>query len=296
MFDTMKRVAWLTDIHLNFVSYVDIVTFADTLLKQKPDVVLIGGDIGEADSVVDYLLELEKLLEKEIYFVLGNHDFYKGSIADVQARVSEASRNSQLLSWLPDAGVIKITPTVGLIGHGSWTDGRFGDYSRSDLLLNDHFLIKDFNNRLLLTDWDSRQFFDPDAADASWFLSESAKKQRLRTMQSLADEAAGHFQRVLPVALKSFNHVLVLSHVPPFKEACWYGGKISDDNWLPHMSCKAVGDVLYMEMKNHPEQQLTVLCGHTHGRGEAQILENLKAFTGGATYGRPQLQRLFEFD
>ena len=292
----MKRVAWLTDIHLNFVSYIDIVTFADTILKHNPEVVLIGGDIGEADSVVDYLLELQKLLEKEICFVLGNHDFYKGSITEVRSRVSEVSRNSQLLSWLPEANVVELTPTVGLVGHGSWADGRFGDYGLSDLLLNDYFFIKDFNPGLLQADRDSRQFYNPDPADSVWLLSEDAKQQRLRTMQSLADEAARHFQKVLPMALKSFNHVLVLTHVPPFKEASWYGGKISDDNWLPHFSCKAVGDVLYREMKDRPEQQLTVLCGHTHGSGEAQILKNLKVFTGGATYGHPELQRLFEFD
>jgi len=292
----MKRVAWLTDVHLNFVSYIDIVTFADTILKQRPDVVLIGGDIGEADSVVDYLLELQKLLEKEICFVLGNHDFYKGSISVVRNRVSEVSRNSQLLTWLPEAGVVELTPTVGLVGHGSWPDGRLGDYARSDLLLNDHFFIKDFNPRLLQSDQNSREFFNPDPADSAWFLSKGAKQQRLRTMQSLADEAARHFQKVLPIALKSFSHVLVLTHVPPFKEASWYGGRISDDNWLPHFSCKAVGDVLYREMKDHPKQRLTVLCGHTHGSGEAQILENLKVFTGGTTYGRPELQRVFEFD
>lgn len=292
----MKRVAWLTDIHLNFVSYIDVVTFADTLLKHSPDVVLIGGDIGEADSVVGYLLELEKLLQRDIFFVLGNHDFYKSSTSDVRSKVSIASRNSQRLSWLPETGVIELTPTVGLVGHGSWADGRFGDYEHSDLLLNDHFFIRDFNPRLLQTDQDSRQFFNPEPADSLWFLSEGAKEQRLRTMQSLADEAARHFQKALPMALKSFNHVLVLTHVPPFREASWYGGKISDDNWLPHMSCKAVGDVLYRQMKDRPKQRLTVLCGHTHGSGEAQILENLKVFTGGATYGHPELQRLFEFD
>lgn len=292
----MKRVAWLTDVHLNFVSYIDIVTFADTILKHSPDVVLIGGDIGEADSVVGYLSELEKLLDRDIFFVLGNHDFYKGSISAVRNRVSEVTRNSQLLSWLPETGVVELTPNVGLVGHGSWPDGRFGDYDGSDLLLNDYFFIKDFNPGLMQTDQDSRQFYNPDPADSAWFLSEEAKEQRRRTMQSLADEAARHFQRVLPLALESFHHVLVLTHVPPFKEASWYAGKISNDDWLPHFSCKAVGDVLYREMKERPKQQLTVLCGHTHGGGEAQILENLKVFTGGATYGRPELQRLFEFE
>ena len=39
---------------------------------------------------------------------------------------------------------------------------------------------------------------------------------------------------------------------------------------------------------------MTVLCGHTHGRGEARILENLLVLTGGATYGKPEVQRILE--
>ena len=35
---------------------------------------------------------------------------------------------------------------------------------------------------------------------------------------------------------------------------------------------------------------MTVLCGHTHGKGEVQILPNLIVKTGGADYGKPELQ------
>ena len=45
-------------------------------------------------------------------------------------------------------------------------------------------------------------------------------------------------------------------------------------------------------MAAHPECEMTVLCGHTHSPGEAQILPNLRVLTGGAEYGRPALQRV----
>jgi hypothetical protein len=35
---------------------------------------------------------------------------------------------------------------------------------------------------------------------------------------------------------------------------------------------------------------MTVLCGHTHGAGRAQLLPNLEVKTGGADYGWPNLQ------
>jgi hypothetical protein len=37
---------------------------------------------------------------------------------------------------------------------------------------------------------------------------------------------------------------------------------------------------------------MSVLCGHTHGAGEARILPNLDVKTGGAEYGGPSLQEL----
>jgi hypothetical protein len=45
-------------------------------------------------------------------------------------------------------------------------------------------------------------------------------------------------------------------------------------------------------MQAHPGCQLTVLCGHTHGEGEATILPNLLVKTGGAEYGKPRLNEL----
>jgi predicted MPP superfamily phosphohydrolase len=37
-----------------------------------------------------------------------------------------------------------------------------------------------------------------------------------------------------------------------------------------------------------------MLCGHTHGGGEAEMLPNLRVLTGPATYGRPEVQRVVE--
>jgi 3',5'-cyclic-AMP phosphodiesterase len=88
----------------------------------------------------------------------------------------------------------------------------------------------------------------------------------------------------------------VATHVPPFREACWHEGKLSNADWLPHFSCKAVGEALRRAAKAHPDRKIRVLCGHTHGAGTAEILPNLKVFTGGAEYGEPAVQGVFELD
>jgi len=80
----MKRLAWLTDIHLEFAAAEDVGAFYNGLADAAPDAVLVGGDTGTASSVRRHLLSLEKRLRCPIYFVLGNHDFYGGSIEYVR--------------------------------------------------------------------------------------------------------------------------------------------------------------------------------------------------------------------
>jgi Icc-related predicted phosphoesterase len=99
---------------------------------------------------------------------------------------------------------------------------------------------------------------------------------------------------VLKPALEAFPRVILLTHVPPFRESCWHEGRISSDDFLPHFTCKAVGDVLLEIVESRRDRELTVLCGHTHGRGEVEILPNLRVVTGGAEYGKPELQRVIE--
>lgn len=75
------KLAWLTDIHLNFLP--DEEAFCASVAATDADAFVITGDIGEAPNVVMYLNQLDNYLERPIYFVLGNHDFYRGDFATV---------------------------------------------------------------------------------------------------------------------------------------------------------------------------------------------------------------------
>ena len=280
----MTRALWITDIHLNFVKPDKHKELIDAILREKPDMIWLGGDIGEADTVVEYLEELDRLLTLPMYFVLGNHDFYNGSFRSVRSKVQKLVRGNSRLHLLGYEGVFRINDQTGLIGHGGWADGRLGDWAGSTIMLNDYLTITDFKKMLGRSTEGTQQE-----------RMKSSQAERLAKMQSLAEESAAHFRKLLPEALERFEHVYVLTHVPPWKEACWYEGKHSDDNYLPHFSNKAAGDVLYEIMAAHPKRRMTVLCGHTHGEGKAQILPNLECLTGGATYGVPYVQQVFEF-
>ncbi len=263
----MKRIAWLTDIHLEFVqSDSAIRALCESVRATTPDFILLGGDTATAPDLEASLAYLEKELQLPIYFVLGNHDFYNGSIQHIRALAQTLSQTSRWLRWLNLAGVVELTAETGLIGHDAWADGRLGNNRASQVLLNDYFLIEELANL--------------------------STPERFQKLNALGDEAATHFQIVLPLALQRFSQVILLTHVPPFKGACWHEGRISDDEFLPHFTCQAVGDVLKQVMQAHPDCHLTVLCGHTHGAGEATILPNLHVKTGGVEYGEPRLQEV----
>ena len=54
----MKKIAWLTDIHLNFLPEGAVNEFLTRVLDDDPDMVLITGDIAEADCLPLYLRAL----------------------------------------------------------------------------------------------------------------------------------------------------------------------------------------------------------------------------------------------
>jgi len=73
------RAIWLSDIHLNFIDFMALTRFAETVERERADSVLISGDIAEATNLSKYLTFLARNLSAPAYFVLGNHDFYGGS-------------------------------------------------------------------------------------------------------------------------------------------------------------------------------------------------------------------------
>ena len=82
------RLAWLTDIHLNFLGGAARTRFAERVGATGADAVVITGDIAEAPDVDVLIAELAERAGLPAWFVLGNYDFYRGSIAEVRARVA----------------------------------------------------------------------------------------------------------------------------------------------------------------------------------------------------------------
>ncbi len=58
---------------------------------------MISGDIAEATSIELILKEMASTIQKPIYFVLGNHDYYRGSINDLRSTVISITKDAILI-------------------------------------------------------------------------------------------------------------------------------------------------------------------------------------------------------
>ena len=264
------RATWLTDIHLNFLRPLALRAFYDRVKAEQPDAVLITGDIAEGDSVGKFLGELVEHVGAPLYYVLGNHDFYRANIRVVRGDIPRAAKGA---TYLPAVPAVQLTERVTMIGVDGWGDARCGDLA-STVQLSD------------------------------WKLIDELKKYRtdrdglVQQLQRLG-AAEG---RLLAEKLAAVGHapeLLVLTHVPPYPEACVYDGEQSSPAWLPWFTCIATGEALDAHAQAHPAQQITVLCGHTHGQGRYQRFANLEVRTGGwpphvEGYGNPVVQATLE--
>lgn len=266
------KLIWLTDIHLNFLEKVARHEFYKAMKDTECDALLISGDIAEAESLEFYLTEMADAIGKPIYFVLGNHDYYaeEGSVPveSVRTVMKDLTRAHDKLYWLPSAGIKQLDEDTILLGQDGWADGRLGDYANTTVCLNDSTMIADL-------------------ADAS----EHGRESLLLKMQQLADADAKQLKKDLKEALKKNpKKIIILTHVPPFKEACMYKGKQTDDNWLPYFTSKATGDVLMLFAKLNPHIEFLTLSGHTHHPAEYQPMLNLIVKAGKAEYEHPSFQ------
>ncbi len=285
---TDYTLAWATDIHLDQCDTEHFDAFIESIQSVAPQGLCLTGDLSEATTLERDLCGIADRLEIPVYFVLGNHDYYHGSIAEVRQEMRKLSTRHPFLRWLPAVGKVALNTNTTLIGHGGWGDGGNGNIQKSWIRLQDFRKIK--------------ELMDANGHDESWTLEERKNRpitpELITLLKQLGQEGAEHIKPLLYEVLRDASaphHVVLLMHAPPFRETCLYGTEMADDHWAAHFTCKAMGDVIEDAAKTFPQHQITVLAGHTHNVCDVSYRDNLRVCVGAAEYGSPMLAKHFIF-
>lgn len=267
------KIAWLTDIHLNFLSLEKRKHYYQKVQEVGADIVLISGDIAEANDCVTYLDAMKQVVRAPIAFVAGNHDYYYGRVEEVRAKLS--SLHHQNLHYLTTSEPFAMDEAV-IVGVDGWADGVHGDYENSSVVLNDSRLIHDLAETITVR-----------------FSGYIAPNERITLREKMAELAIKDAARLCNQLTKAIEYqqslIIVVTHVPPFPESSLYKGEIADKNYLPFYTCSATGAVLMSFAREHPDKEFLVLCGHSHEKAIYQPLPNLMVNTGESEYYKPTI-------
>lgn len=277
----IQRICWLSDIHLSHLRTDDMSKVFGGYLRADYDFdsVVITGDIAEAHSLGALLKLFADGIgtDKEVFYTLGNHDYYGSTIDAVNSALEKPL--SLNLTWLDRSPPILLDEHTALIGKFTWYDALLGDADNSNVILSDFTMVHDF-----------KQVF----TEYAWERDVRGRDPLLAKLRMLAYQAVKELKETLLIALKLRKNIIVATHVPPFMEACWHEGAISNERWLPWFTCHQLGKMLEQVSEAHPECKLLVLCGHTHSPGVFQRSHNLRVLTAKAVYGAPDVAGMLE--
>jgi len=264
-----KQLLWLTDLHLDRARPESKAALYEENRRTVADTLLITGDISTAKQLPLHLREIAAASEsKQVFFVLGNHDFYGSSFAKVDSCVAGVCRSHSNLRHLGQGEIIRLDEETALVGHRGWADGKTGWGVRSFARNPDFGAIDDFRGL--------------------------DRKAAFKLLGRLGSASAVYFRSVMPYALTCYKHVIVATHVPPMTSAALYDGKPCD--WLRQpFYCNIANGAFFHAISNIFSRNLiTILCGHTHSAACVNTTPNLQIRVGGVKPGHPRSQGVFE--
>lgn len=273
-------VAWITDPHLNFLRAPGAVkAFGEQVrTTHDPEALIITGDIAEGVNIERLLEEFaEGVGNRPIYWIEGNHDYYKASIKKMRGRFQGLSKVPNLV-WLDTADPVLFND-FALVGKYAWFDALNGKPQSTQVVLYEFRGVGEFSGVFNEFEW-------------VYQADRGSRNPLLKRLRKLASDAVAAVRPKLEQALQLKRHVIFATHVAPFEGAAWHLGKVSDGDWQPWFSCRQMGDMLAEVAAQHPDHKILVLCGHSHSPGDYRHAPNLRVLTGKAKYGAPDLAGL----
>ena len=246
-------------------------SFINSINSGKEKNIFLTGDISSGRFIKTHLEYLgKKLTNKKLFFVLGNHDFYHSSFETVNEEVKDLlslEEYKDKLIYLENQSYYDNLSQVLIVGANGWYDGEYSPFVSSTVKMNDYYIIKELNSIRIK--------------------SVPALREECKRLSTVA---ATKIKTDIENGIKQYSpkKVVILTHVPPFKELSTYKGKISNDEWLPCFSSKFFGDTVLETVSNYKEIQFCLFCGHSHDEAYFNPCENIQCRTGKSEYGSPE--------
>ncbi|MEN9580023.1 MAG: hypothetical protein RJA70_3032, partial [Pseudomonadota bacterium] len=194
----MGLLLWATDVHLDHLRGRDAAKwFGHSLREAHPTAegLLLTGDNAEAPTFAKLLRDLQAAFAAPVYFILGNHDYYRGSFTEGDQQA--LALHSPVLHWL-SVSPIWPAPGVALCGSEGWYDVRYGD-PNSDLMMSDFVRIEEL-----------------------FQAQDHSREELIRTLRARADQSADSLDCSLTeLEGNKPTQVIIATHVPPFPGATW---------------------------------------------------------------------------
>jgi predicted phosphohydrolase len=287
------KLGFATDIHLDHIrvrrgrpNEVDLskITRVGRNLTKGLDALVVGGDISTGHQLQDHFGAFLEGATCPVYFVLGNHDFW----CLLEDSVWETAESFD--GALDFLDVVELDEETALVGVSGWYDTRAGNVFEPGIIM------PEFETTTRLSGLGPVTLPLNGKARVYW-LPEKLHEAH-NACKNWADEQTSAFLPKLEKAARGYRKVFVVTHVPPWIEACWgEGGRLSRDcspEWLPWSVNVNLGLQIEALAEEFPGVEFKVLSGHTHGEGEAAISPNVWSYSGKAQYKMPTLARVFD--
>lgn len=133
----------VSDLHLHFGKF--------DLPETDADVILLAGDLDDGPKAIDWLINQYKRLQKPIYFVLGNHEYYRTIYTEQNDiwRTALTDYDITLLDYRSNPYALLDGEEILLLGDTLWSDFN-GNDPASKAIAN--YYMQDFQSILKAPD------------------------------------------------------------------------------------------------------------------------------------------------
>jgi len=267
------KMGWVTDLHIDHCTKESKTALYNEIKAARLDGLVVTGDITTAKDMSNHIYELaDCMAPKDLFFVLGNHDYWGSSLYKVRRVVENLTEVEDHINYLPACDPVSLSTSVALVGVDGWYDGRVGCANPPKLIMNGWRLMDDY---ILFN------------GDPNLILMKS---------REIAEAESEMLRMKLTEACQKHNSVIIATHFPPWREAAWHRHHLSDDTFAPWFTSITVGETIEDVAAEYPLTNFLVLTGHTHSSGEYWPANNIRCRTGkpgSSDYGEPRLVEIF---